>query len=59
MNLVLKPAGLVFTFLDVAKMLSAMQVWMMLEEKQIPYRVVKVNMRSYGEKPASFLSKGD
>ncbi|KAG5190153.1 putative glutathione S-transferase [Tribonema minus] len=33
------------------------QVWMMLEEKQIPYRVVKINMRSYGEKPASFLNK--
>jgi glutathione S-transferase len=28
---------------------------MSLEEKRIPYRVVKVNMRCYGDKPASFL----
>lgn len=30
------------------------KVWMFLEEKRIPYRVEKVNMRCYGEKPASF-----
>jgi len=30
---------------------------MMLEEKQIPYRVSKINMRSYGEKPSWFLDK--
>lgn len=30
---------------------------MMLEEKRIPYRVEKINMRSYGEKPASYLAK--
>lgn len=29
----------------------------MLEEKRIPYRVEKINMRSYGEKPASYLAK--
>eukprot|EP00951_Prasinocladus_malaysianus_P050605 scaffold682154_cov99-Prasinocladus_malaysianus.AAC.1 len=25
------------------------KVWMMFEEKQIPYRIVKINMRSYGD----------
>jgi hypothetical protein len=29
----------------------------MLEEKQIPYTVEKINMRCYGDKPASFLTK--
>jgi len=29
----------------------------MLEEKQIPYRVEKINMRSYGDKPKEFLAK--
>lgn len=28
---------------------------MTLEEKRIPYRIEKVNMRCYGEKPSSFL----
>eukprot|EP00904_Undaria_pinnatifida_P006533 jgi/Undpi1/3009/HiC_scaffold_14.g06386.m1 len=32
------------------------KVWMMLEEKQIPYRIEKINMRSYGEKPSWYLS---
>jgi len=31
------------------------KVWMTLEAKQIPYRVEKINMRCYGDKPASFL----
>jgi len=31
------------------------KVWMALEAKQIPYRVEKINMRCYGDKPASFL----
>jgi len=31
------------------------KVWMALEAKQIPYMVEKINMRCYGDKPASFL----
>jgi len=30
------------------------KVWATLEEKRIPYKVEKINMRCYGEKPASF-----
>ncbi|KAL1504369.1 hypothetical protein AB1Y20_010775 [Prymnesium parvum] len=33
------------------------KVWMLLELKQIPYRVEKINMRSYGDKPSWFLQK--
>ena len=31
------------------------KVWMMLEEKEVSYKVEKVNMRCYGSKPGSFL----
>jgi glutathione S-transferase len=31
------------------------KVWILLEEKRIPYKVVKINMRSYGDKPQEFL----
>ena len=34
-----------------------LQVWLLLEEKRIPYRMEKVNMRCYGDKPPSFLKK--
>jgi len=30
------------------------KVWMMLEEKGIPYKVERINMRCYGDKPRSF-----
>lgn len=33
------------------------KLWVMLEEKQVPYRVELINMRSYGDKPESFLKK--
>ena len=33
------------------------KVWLLLEEKRIPYRLSKINMRSYGDKPKWFLDK--
>lgn len=33
------------------------KVWLLLEEKEIPYRLEKINMRSYGDKPADFLRR--
>jgi glutathione S-transferase len=30
-------------------------VWILLEEKKIPFQVKKINMRSYGDKPVDFL----
>ena len=36
---------------------SSHQVWLLLEEKRIPYKVSKINMRSYGDKPAWFTNK--
>ena len=33
------------------------KVWLLLEEKQIPFRIEKINMRSYGDKPEWFLQK--
>jgi glutaredoxin len=33
------------------------KVWLLLEEKGLPYKIEKINMRSYGEKPDWFLAK--
>lgn len=33
------------------------KVWLLLEEKRVPYRIEKINMRSYGDKPAEYLRK--
>ena len=33
------------------------KVWLQLEEKRIPYKVVKINMRAYGDKPPEFMAK--
>ncbi|KAL7483602.1 hypothetical protein ACHAW6_009247 [Cyclotella cf. meneghiniana] len=30
------------------------KVWITLEQKRIPYRITKINMRCYGDKPSSF-----
>ena len=32
------------------------KVWILLEEKEIPHKVEKINMRSYGDKPREFLA---
>jgi glutathione S-transferase len=32
-------------------------VWLLLEEKRIPYTIEKINMRCYGDKPDSFMRK--
>jgi len=33
------------------------KTWLLLEEKRIPHRIEKMNMRSYGDKPREFLAK--
>ena len=33
------------------------KVWLQLEEKQIPYVIEKINMRCYGDKPATYTAK--
>eukprot|EP00967_Tisochrysis_lutea_P091545 scaffold131530_cov26-Tisochrysis_lutea.AAC.1 len=37
---------------------TALRCRLMLEEKQIPYIVEKINMRCYGPKPPEFMAKG-
>jgi glutathione S-transferase len=32
-------------------------VWLQLEAKRIPYRVVKINMRAYGPKPPEYMAR--
>ena len=34
-----------------------LQVWLQLEAKRIPYKVVKVNMRCYGDKPPEYMRR--
>lgn len=33
------------------------KVWLLLEEKQVPYKIERINMRSYGDKPDWFMQK--
>jgi len=33
------------------------KTWMLFEEKRVPFRIEKINMRSYGDKPKEFLAK--
>ncbi len=33
------------------------KVWLQLEAKRIPYKVVKINMRCYGNKPPEYMSR--
>jgi len=33
------------------------KVWLLLEEKKMPYRIEHINMRSYGDKPDWFMQK--
>mmetsp|Transcript_22562 Transcript_22562/g.69702 ORF Transcript_22562/g.69702 Transcript_22562/m.69702 type:complete len:468 (-) Transcript_22562:25-1428(-) len=52
-----KPTRVVFYRDSAAWCPYCQKLWMMLEEKDINYDVQLVNMRSYGEKPASFTNK--